>query len=188
MEHCVAGKEKYLASSSGLFGQSTRETLFDSKAAGVFSIVIARSRKTATKQSRPGVMTQKQSYYAYMMTNKINSVIYTGMTRNLVRRAYEHKNSLMKGFTKKYKVIKLVWYEQFEDAYSAISREKQIKGGSRRKKIDLIEAINANWEELVLVRYLNEVASSASGGLAMTIIGRIASALCLPAGQAGASQ
>ena len=98
-------------------------------------------------------MTQRimgQGYYVYMMANRTNNVIYTGVTNDLVKRVYEHKNGLAKGFTERYKVDKLVYFEQFSRAYDAIAREKQIKGGSRRKKLDLIEATNQNWQELDL--------------------------------------
>ena len=93
----------------------------------------------------------KRIYYVYMMTNKNNSVIYTGVTDDLSRRVYQHKDKLIKGFTSKYNVIKLVYYEEYEYIYDAIAREKQIKGGSRQKKIELIESINKEWEDLASV-------------------------------------
>ena len=93
----------------------------------------------------------KRIYYVYMMTNKNNSVIYTGVTDDLSRRVYQHKDKLIKGFTSKYNVIKLVHYEEYEYIYDAIAREKQIKGGSRQKKIELIESINKEWEDLASV-------------------------------------
>jgi putative endonuclease len=82
------------------------------------------------------------------MTNKNNTVLYTGVTRDIKKRVYEHKEKLAEGFTKRYNIIKLVYYEVFDDSENAISREKQIKGGSRQKKIDLIESINRKWEDL----------------------------------------
>lgn len=82
------------------------------------------------------------------MTNKYNKVLYTGVTNDLIRRVYEHKNKLTEGFTKKYNIVKLVYYEIFEDSYNAIVREKQIKAGSRRKKIDLINSMNKEWRDL----------------------------------------
>jgi putative endonuclease len=82
------------------------------------------------------------------MTNNNNTVIYNGITNNLKRRVYEHRNKLVKGFTYKYNIVKLVYYEIFDDSYNAISREKQIKAGSRKKKIDLIEKTNPNWNDL----------------------------------------
>ncbi|MBI2406004.1 MAG: GIY-YIG nuclease family protein [Candidatus Harrisonbacteria bacterium] len=82
--------------------------------------------------------------YVYIMTNKTNSVLYTGVTSNLEKRTYEHKNRLVDGFTtKKYNLNKLVYFEIFDSIQDAIAREKQIKGGSRRKKIALIESMNA---------------------------------------------
>ena len=73
------------------------------------------------------------------------------MTGDLPKRLYEHRKKSNKGFTGKYRVTKLVYYEEFGNRYSAISREKQIKGGSRRKKVDLIEAMNPGWKELNII-------------------------------------
>jgi putative endonuclease len=87
-------------------------------------------------------------YFVYIMTNKHNNVLYTAITNNLARRVFEHKEKLIKGFTEKYNAHKLVYYEVHEDAYSAISREKQIKGGARRKKIELINGFNKDWKDL----------------------------------------
>ncbi len=87
-------------------------------------------------------------YYVYIMTNKRNTVLYTGVTNDLKKRIYEHKTKLIDGFTKKYNVRRLVCYEVFSDIYNAIAREKQIKGGSRKRKIDLINSINSNWRDL----------------------------------------
>jgi len=82
------------------------------------------------------------------MTNKGDTVLYTGVTNDLKRRVYEHKEKLANGFTQKYNLVKLVYYEVFEDVESAIWREKQIKGGSRQKKIDLIHSMNKEWHDL----------------------------------------
>lgn len=89
-----------------------------------------------------------QQYFIYIMTNKNNKVLYTGVTNNLVRRVYEHKNKLIDGFTKKYNIIKLVYYEIFDNPSSAIHREKKIKAGSRQKKINLINNVNPEWNDL----------------------------------------
>ena len=91
-----------------------------------------------------------RQYYVYIMTmtNKRNTILYTGVTNDLKRRVYEHKAKLVEGFTKKYNVTKLVYYEIFEDPRNAILREKQIKGGSRQKKIDLINGISREWRDL----------------------------------------
>ena len=82
------------------------------------------------------------------MTNKNNTVLYTGVTSDLKRRVYEHKRKFVKSFTSKYNVDKLVYYEAFDDIYNAITREKQIKAGSRQKKIDLINNTNESWADL----------------------------------------
>lgn len=87
-------------------------------------------------------------YYVYMLTNKTNKVLYTGVTNNLKRRIYEHKNGLVDGFTKKYNVHKLVYFDYTTDVHSAISREKQIKGWTRAKKDVLINEFNPNWQDL----------------------------------------
>ncbi len=89
-----------------------------------------------------------KQYYVYILTNKNNTVLYTGVTNDLKRRVHEHKTKLLEGFTKKYNVDKLVYYEIFEDSYHAIAREKQIKGGSRQKKINLINGMNEAWKDL----------------------------------------
>jgi putative endonuclease len=82
------------------------------------------------------------------MTNKSNRVLYTGVTNNLARRVYEHKNKLTDSFTKKYNINKLVFFEMTNDIKSAIAREKEIKGWLRNKKIKLIETVNPGWEDL----------------------------------------
>ncbi len=97
----------------------------------------------------------RRQYCVYIMTNKMNSVLYTGVTGDLERRVYEHKNKLIEGFTSKYNISKLVYYEVTDDVFSAIAREKQIKGGSRNKKVELINSVNENWEDLA--EYLDKV-------------------------------
>ncbi len=87
-------------------------------------------------------------YYIYFLTNKSNKVLYTGVTNNLERRIYEHKNKLIDGFTSKYNLQKLVYYEVFDDINYAISREKEIKGWIRDKKNLLIKKLNPNWNDL----------------------------------------
>ena len=89
-----------------------------------------------------------KNYFVYIMTNKNNTTLYTGVTNDLRRRVYEHKSKLAEGFTGKYNIIKLVYYEIYEDIHEAIAREKQIKGGSRVKKISLIEEMNPAWKDL----------------------------------------
>ncbi|MCK5580207.1 MAG: GIY-YIG nuclease family protein [Candidatus Omnitrophica bacterium] len=90
----------------------------------------------------------EKQYYIYITTNRNNTVLYVGVTNDLQRRVYEHKEKLTEGFTKKYNVNRLVYYEVFEDIENAIIREKQINGGSRAKKIKLIESINKEWKDL----------------------------------------
>jgi putative endonuclease len=87
-------------------------------------------------------------YCVYIMTNAHHTVLYTGVTNNLARRVHEHKNGLGSAFVKKYNVHKLVYYEIGEDVKSMIAREKQIKGGSRKKKIELIHSLNPQWKDL----------------------------------------
>lgn len=82
------------------------------------------------------------------MTNYTNSTLYTGVCENLIKRAWQHKNGIGSYFTSKYKLSKLVFYETYEDIKDAIKREKQIKGGSRKKKSELINKMNPTWRDL----------------------------------------
>ena len=90
----------------------------------------------------------KRQYYVYIMTNPRNTVLYTGVTNDLQRRVFEHKNKLVDGFTKRYNLTRLVYYEVSDNIEGAILREKQIKAGSRQDKIDLIESVNRDWHDL----------------------------------------
>ncbi len=101
-------------------------------------------------------------YYIYILTNKNNTVIYTGVTNDLVRRIHEHKNKLIKGFTEKYNVDKLVYYEVFDFIELAIKREKQIKGYSRSKKDLLIDQKNPERKELYNNGLISEIPHSAA--------------------------
>ena len=89
----------------------------------------------------------KQSYI-YIMTNYNKTTLYIGVTNNLVRRVYEHKHKLVDGFTKRYNLTILVYYEVFDNIENAIIQEKQLKAGSRQKKIDLINSLNPSWQDL----------------------------------------
>lgn len=89
-----------------------------------------------------------KNYYIYILTNKNNTVLYVGVTNNLTRRIWEHKSKLIAGFTKKYNVDKLVYYEVLDNPTDAIKREKQLKAGSRKKKLDLINKLNPEWNDL----------------------------------------
>jgi len=88
------------------------------------------------------------NYYVYIMTNKKHGVLYTGVTNDLKRRVYEHQKKLIHGFTSKYNLTKLVYFDQTTDVTAAIAREKQIKGWLRIKKIALIESMNPEWQDL----------------------------------------
>ncbi len=90
----------------------------------------------------------EKSYYVYILTNPSETVLYIGVTSNLLRRIHEHKNKLIKGFTKKYNCIKLVYYEVTNDVYSALEREKQLKKWNRKKKEYLINLENPDWSDL----------------------------------------
>ena len=92
-------------------------------------------------------MSEDHQYYVYIMTNK-SGTLYVGMTNNIKERTLRHKSKLVDGFTKKYNIERLLYYETFSDVYSAIAREKMIKGWLRKKKIDLINTVNPNWDDL----------------------------------------
>jgi len=87
-------------------------------------------------------------YCVFILTNEYNTVLYTGVTSDLKARVHQHREKLLPGFTSKYNVFKLFYYEAGEDASGAITREKQIKAGSRQKKVDLINGTNPEWQDL----------------------------------------
>ena len=91
---------------------------------------------------------EPRQYYVYILTNFTRVTLYTGVTNNLVRRLYEHKNHLFKGFSDRYNCTRLVYFEETIDIMAAITREKQIKGWLRSRKIKLIETINPQWDDL----------------------------------------
>lgn len=93
-------------------------------------------------------MTKQSEFFVYILSSQNNNVLYIGVTSNLVKRIYGHKNKLSDGFTKKYNVNKLVYYEVLQDPENAITREKQLKAGPRQKKIELINKNNPTWEDL----------------------------------------
>jgi len=90
----------------------------------------------------------RKQYYVYIMTNKIDTVLYTGVTSDLKKRIWEHKEKVIDGFTKKYNINKLIFFEIYNDPENAILREKQIKAGARTKKVELIIGINPEWKDL----------------------------------------
>jgi putative endonuclease len=93
-------------------------------------------------------MMRERQYYVYLMASPANKTVYVGVTNNLIRRVYEHKNGVAEGFTKRYRVHKLVYYEVANQPIVAIEREKQIKSWSRERKNRLIETMNPYWEDL----------------------------------------
>ncbi len=93
-------------------------------------------------------MSDTHHYYIYLLTTNNNKVMYVGMTNNLERRVYEHKMKLVPGFTAKYNVSKLVYFEETQDVHAAIAREKEIKKWRREKKNSLVAAVNPHWQDL----------------------------------------
>jgi putative endonuclease len=91
-----------------------------------------------------------KNYYVYILASKKNGTLYIGITNDLIRRVYEHKNMIIKGFTSKYNVHQLVYYEQTSDIQSAILREKQLKKWKRKWKLNLIEKMNPQWKDLYI--------------------------------------
>ena len=91
-----------------------------------------------------------KSYFVYILTNKTNKVLYIGVTNDLTRRMYEHKNKLINGFTKKYNLTKLVYFNELNRIEDAITAEKMIKGWLRIKKVNLIQSKNPEWNDLAL--------------------------------------
>mgnify|MGYP001589850683 CR=1 FL=1 len=89
-----------------------------------------------------------KSYFVYILTSHRNGSLYIGVTSNLIKRVYEHKNNLVKGFTERYQIHRLVYYEQTSEVESAIKREKQLKAWKRRWKLELIENFNPDWQDL----------------------------------------
>ena len=100
-----------------------------------------------------------KNYFVYILANQYNGTLYVGMTKNLSKRVYEHKNGLIEGFTKKYNVARLVYYEEYADVNETIAREKRIKGWKRDWKIQLIEKNNPSWDDL------SEVDSGSEAGM-----------------------
>jgi putative endonuclease len=89
-----------------------------------------------------------RQYYVYILTTQNNTVLYIGVTNDLINRVYQHKHNLIEGFTKRYQIHKLVYFEAGEDIITAIEREKQLKKWGRQKKIDLVNSFNPDWHDL----------------------------------------
>lgn len=100
------------------------------------------------EKEKVNIMNYSKEGYVYILFNRRNGTLYVGVTSNLIRHVYEHKKKIFKGFSSKYDVNKLGYYEVHTDMFSALEREKQIKAGSRSKKLALIEYMNPDWEDL----------------------------------------
>jgi len=96
----------------------------------------------------PGETTMDKQPAVYILASKRNGTLYIGMTSDLVKRIWQHKNNMVEGFTKRYGVHQLIWYELHENMKSAIEREKRMKGWKRKWKLELIESMNASWQDL----------------------------------------
>jgi putative endonuclease len=115
---------------------------------GKLSFIVVRARRGNSEWNEESFLRGVFMYYVYILANWSNKVLYTGVTNDLERRVYEHKNKLIKGFTEKYNVNKLVYFDTTTDVRAAIEREKQIKGWTRHKKDDLVNSINPQWKDL----------------------------------------
>ena len=93
-------------------------------------------------------------FFVYILTSYNGNAMYIGVTNDLIRRVYEHKSGMIEGFTKQYRVHKLVYFEQFEDVRAALEREKQLKKWSRTKKNGLVEIVNPEWKEILLLNMM----------------------------------
>ncbi len=98
--------------------------------------------------AKAGIQRVMKEYFVYMLASKKNGTLYTGMTNDLIRRIFEHKQGMVKGFTQKYGIKTLVWYEQHNDVLEAIKREKNIQAWKRAWKLELIEKSNPDWDDL----------------------------------------
>ena len=111
-----------------------------------------RTERSGERNLKNLAKSQDRSYYVYILTNSVRT-LYVGVTNDLRRRVYEHKRKLMPGFTEKYNITWLAYFEETSNIVSAIAREKQIKGWRRSKKLDLIETVNPQWKDLALDWY-----------------------------------
>jgi putative endonuclease len=107
-----------------------------------------RAEGVSPKRGNLKKVTMGKQAYVYIMTNQHREVLYTGVTSDLKKRVYQHREGLLGGFTRRYNAKRLIYYEAFDDILDAIAREKQIKAGSRQKKIDLINYVNPDWRDL----------------------------------------
>jgi putative endonuclease len=112
------------------------------------NVVNRESNLKLKKEMANSTFYQEKQFYIYIMTNQNNTVLYTGVTSELQARVFQHKTKSARSFTSRYNIDKLVYYEELSDAIVAIKREKQIKGGSRQKKLDLVNKRNPEWRDL----------------------------------------
>jgi putative endonuclease len=108
---------------------------------------LLRTRKHRIIKEKPGTRENMKTYYIYIMTNR-SGTLYIGMTNDLVRRVYQHKKKIVEGFTQRYNIDRLVYYEETNDVRVAQERERQLKGWLRLKKLDLIKGMNPEWKDL----------------------------------------
>ena len=127
-----------------------------------------------------------REYCVYIMTDAQHTVIYWGVTNNLPRRVYEHRNGLGGTFTQQYNICKLVYYEPTESVEAALAREKQIRGGSRRKKIALINRLNPAWKDLYEEILQHQVAIKGNRALSVWQVARPLRTLDIPGSQSAA--
>jgi putative endonuclease len=121
----------------------------------IANVILSKAKDLSRK------IMNRNCYYVYMMTND-SGTLYIGVTNDIVRRVYEHKQKLVAGFTSKYNITQLVYFEQTNDVQTALAREKQIKGWLRKKKITLIESVNPKWMDLSAEWYKDEILRSRS--------------------------
>jgi putative endonuclease len=110
--------------------------------------VLEKALSSRAAQTARDLTTEVKDFFVYMMTNRSRVVLYTGVTNDLQRRVWEHKNATVRGFTKRYKLDRLVYYEDYRDVRDAITREKEIKGWRREKKNALVGTLNSSWKDL----------------------------------------
>ena len=115
---------------------------------GTHFVILSEAKDLKNQSEKPQKGNRMGKYYVYILTNKNNKVMYIGVTNNIQRRLYEHKTGLIEGFTKKYNVHKLVWFEETCDVKSAIEKEKQLKGWKRERKNQLVSERNPEWKDL----------------------------------------
>jgi putative endonuclease len=121
----------------------------------IANVILSKAKDLSRK------IMNRNCYYVYMMTND-SGTLYIGVTNDIARRVYEHKQKLVAGFTSKYNITQLVYFEQTNDVQTALAREKQIKGWLRKKKIALIESVNPKWMDLSAEWYKDEILRSRS--------------------------